>query len=780
MALPKIPENNVATSTALPDLKSVPTSSVRAAGEAFNPLQDLQRSQIAAQQAGLPSGGFTPPVKVPETTNAATLGGASTPNVPPAGATATPDAFVDSIGKSLETFNRAQQATQTVTQPLEAERSSLSKRFEQALSGITGRGQAQLDAERAAGVPEQQKQLQELNLQIAQRKAEYDKAIAALPGQGRGITTGIIAGQTAREQRMAAVELGSLASVAQAVQGNLALAQQTADRTVKLEFADRQQEVDNLKSLLDLNYDNLSRAEKKQADQLNFLLQERQNAIDQEKEDRASVLNLSAQAAQNGADTATLTKMSKAKTPEEALQIGGEFLQQQNKPIQVVADGRVRLVDPVTGDTIKDLGSAQEAGRPVQIGTDSIGNPIFGTFDAGTNTFNVTNVQNGVVGGYNISSYATDPNHESAVASILNNIGQFNTTQEIDAYIQRVAPGSPITGDMVAKTSEKFGVSWEMLVAMMQQDSNLGTAGKGARTFNPGNVGNDDAGNIRNYGNWQSGVDAVGNWLNKHRANTVDQLPADKQNAINTIVGSGKFTKEQVKNITNTIATGEDPFTVIKNNARNLMPSTIATDVLQLEEAQSQLLSIDALLKEFYDSGGSTDIFKGTYENILNKLGQVNDPRLVNLATQIQVALQAYRNAVSGTAYSVQEGADIASIFPGINKTEGLNTAIMNARIDSMSGRIDSSYRNVIGSVYDQFKPGTLEIPQTANVPASPVISNYLDQELGLNQTITNKFPTVSQSQNTNTQEQGSETFESKAIKAFGGSVKNWISNLFK
>lgn len=121
---------------------------------------------------------------------------------------------------------------------------------------------------------------------------------------------------------------------------------------------------------------------------------------------------------------------------------------------------------------------------------------------------------------YDISSYATDPNHEVAVKSLLSNMGQFKTEEDINSYIKSVSPNSPITGKMVTTSAEKYGVSWEAMVAMMQQDSSLGTAGKGARTFNPGNVGNDDSGNLRNYGSWDKWVDAVANWLSNHRAET--------------------------------------------------------------------------------------------------------------------------------------------------------------------------------------------------------------------------------------------------------------------
>jgi hypothetical protein len=93
-----------------------------------------------------------------------------------------------------------------------------------------------------------------------------------------------------------------------------------------------------------------------------------------------------------------------------------------------------------------------------------------------------------------------------------------NSVENIDAYIQAEAPNSPITGQMVINAANTTGVDPEMIMAIMQQDSSFGTTGKGAKTFNPGNVGNDDEGNIRNYGNWQSGVNAVAQWLANHKS----------------------------------------------------------------------------------------------------------------------------------------------------------------------------------------------------------------------------------------------------------------------
>ncbi len=173
---------------------------------------------------------------------------------------------------------------------------------------------------------------------------------------------------------------------------------------------------------------------------------------------------------------------------------------------------------------------------------------------------------------------------------------------------------------------------------------------------------------------------------------------------INTILGSGKFTKDQSAQIRNAINSGQDPLAVIKNNAQNIMGQTEATKVINYEVAKTSLEDIQTQLAKFYDAGGTTNILSGKFEKVVNKLGEVNDPQLVELATQIAASLQIYRNAVSGTAYSVQEGADIATIFPGINKTEGLNTAILNGRMRAFDSVIDGTYRSVLGSGWDTLK----------------------------------------------------------------------------
>jgi len=144
-----------------------------------------------------------------------------------------------------------------------------------------------------------------------------------------------------------------------------------------------------------------------------------------------------------------------------------------------------------------------------------------GTYEVLTNVGSGTNKAPKVVAGYDISSYATDPNHERKVATIYQRTPQFRTASDIDSVIKTVAPKSRITGQMVATASSKYGVDPKMVYAIMLQDSSLGTAGMGARNNNPGNIGQfDNLGRpVAGYQTLQGGVDAVAKWLAKKKVN---------------------------------------------------------------------------------------------------------------------------------------------------------------------------------------------------------------------------------------------------------------------
>lgn len=134
-----------------------------------------------------------------------------------------------------------------------------------------------------------------------------------------------------------------------------------------------------------------------------------------------------------------------------------------------------------------------------------------------SNTTNTISDPTGIMLGYDISSYATDPLHEEKIADILNYIGNMNTPSDIDVYINNEAIASPVTGAMIYNSALKYGVDIRLMMAIMELDSRFGTAGLAVNTLNPGNIGNNDDGEIRTYASWEEGVEAVAKWLDNHR-----------------------------------------------------------------------------------------------------------------------------------------------------------------------------------------------------------------------------------------------------------------------
>ena len=131
-----------------------------------------------------------------------------------------------------------------------------------------------------------------------------------------------------------------------------------------------------------------------------------------------------------------------------------------------------------------------------------------------------------VLGEYDITPYATDPLHEEKIMNILSKMGVMDTAEKIDNYIKSKYFSSPVTGEMIMSAAVAYSVDARLMMAIIEQDSSFATAGKAVRTLNPGNVGNDDSGNLRTYDSWQEGVTAVAEWLNRHRGSkTVSEIP---------------------------------------------------------------------------------------------------------------------------------------------------------------------------------------------------------------------------------------------------------------
>src|SRR3989344_4817913 len=194
---------------------------------------------------------------------------------------------------------------------------------------------------------------------------------------------------------------------------------------------------------------------------------------------------------------------------------------------------------------------------------------------------------------YDITSYATDPKHEEKVMDILSKMGVMDTAEGIEDYIRSKYSSSPVIGEMVMNASEAYAVDARLMMAIMEQDSHFGTVGLAVSTLNPGNVGNDDGGNIRTYESWQEGVTAVAEWLSRHRGSTIiSEIP--EENMLESVASSTPSTITPIATSTPIITTSTTttisniPLTATSTPTTDTSTTTATTTPVSLAEAEGE------------------------------------------------------------------------------------------------------------------------------------------------------------------------------------------------
>lgn len=133
-----------------------------------------------------------------------------------------------------------------------------------------------------------------------------------------------------------------------------------------------------------------------------------------------------------------------------------------------------------------------------------------------------------MVGGVDISPWASGAGHEQNVAKIYEQLtgilsGAKDTAsmeQIINQYITDVTKGKgSLNGQAKAiiDASSKYQIDPALVIAIMQADSSLATAGKGARTNNPGNYGTMDDGSVTSFETIAQGIEAIPKQLAMYR-----------------------------------------------------------------------------------------------------------------------------------------------------------------------------------------------------------------------------------------------------------------------
>lgn len=567
--------------------------------------------------------------------------------------------------------------------------------YNKALSNTPSYSQTYTDILGSTGANDMQKQLNELNIQAAQLNNSYNQGL--LDTEGKVIPMQFITGQQAQIQKQYAVRAGAISAMQQALQGNITAAKQTAKDMVDLQYKDQENIIAQKKATLDANYQALTTAEKKRADELNYILTQQQNKIDEEKKNKENINTVLLTAAQNGADNDTLNKIQNSKTYADAIINSGQYIKTQEKGSwDTFTDpntGEIKLLNKTTG-VVKNV-SSSSTNLGEQVG-EIYGLPSFNTSsnNPGVNRSD----RNNNPGNIKVSDFTKD---WEGVIGVENRPAQDGGNFLI---FDSAENGINAIGKLLQEGKSYQGITAQQAIKRYNGNGSYGASDVGLNPNEDFQLQIKDPQKLKEVAN---AIAIKEGFTGSKQTPTVDD---SKKMALALILGSGKFTKDQKSDLTKAITSGQDPLTVVKNQAKNIMGQTLATDLDKYEVAKEQLKGIQSLLTEYYKNGGKTNIFSGNFEKVINKLGEVNDPKLVEIATNIQAALQVYRNAVSGTAYSVQEGKDIASIFPGINKSQGLNEAIINGRIKAFDTTIDAKYKNTLGDIYTKLKDTNIPV----------------------------------------------------------------------
>lgn len=308
------------------------------------------------------------------TVNANQLGTSQPFNIPPAQQGINLNALVSSYDQNVADATTGETNAQNIINTNQSELIKLRRMVE-------GEGQATLNAENQAGIPQINKDLLELQNQARQKNLEYQQAFTNVEGQK--VPLGVVVGQQAQLQRQQAIDIAIANSNIQAKQGQLALAQDSVDRAIKAQFEPIYASIETQKLILQQNYDNLTSAQKKLADAKQIQLDLQLKAVDFQQKQKTQIFDIMSTISANGAPNSIINAVKNAKSPEEALSLGAKYisdpLDRQMKIAQIaklnadVAETkrikdisqRIASLDPTSSTYTQDLMEASKGGKPL-------------------------------------------------------------------------------------------------------------------------------------------------------------------------------------------------------------------------------------------------------------------------------------------------------------------------------------------------------------------------------------------------------------------------------
>lgn len=137
---------------------------------------------------------------------------------------------------------------------------------------------------------------------------------------------------------------------------------------------------------------------------------------------------------------------------------------------------------------------------------------------------------------------------------------------------------------------------------------------------------------------------------------------------------------------------------LLKKQSLDSLPTEEAKTYRGKERLMVLVNSIENDLRQYESIGGNTGIFVGNVEKIAGAIGTLTDKNRAYLANKINIAIQQYRQAISGAAFTESESKEYRSVFPQINNIKELNSAKIQSLKDATNTELDFIYSQRMGS----------------------------------------------------------------------------------
>lgn len=167
-----------------------------------------------------------------------------------------------------------------------------------------------------------------------------------------------------------------------------------------------------------------------------------------------------------------------------------------------------------------------------------------------------------------------------------------------------------------------------------------------------------------------------------------------------------KFSQEQfLSNVKRLAATGDT--TQLADYIFSEAISTIGDTATRTKafgnyRVVKQLSMLEQQLSDYEKRGGDTNILVGKKENVLAKVGLVQNVELRTIGTAITNTMDELARARTGAVISASEEKMYRQLLPGIDKTGTLNKAIISGLNSSLTNDIDSILKfQLTGSGFD-------------------------------------------------------------------------------